>query len=348
MAKKGFVEEPSVFESRDGKTRIRQFLRITTNTSTVADAATTSSRSRHSASMQHLLIAGFASTGLVGSISANFIIERKDMHQIAPVDSEFIIPTVTYIGYRLRHPFRIYTDKRGLIYVIVCETPLMPEGVHNIMDLVMSWAVSNGIREIITLDGIAVDGWPSKDSQPIVLRSNHHDGQQLSREIGSGSSGRSGKSIRGKKEEDEKGDKPKIQLKQGNGDATGNGGNNNNGNAAKPVASDSQQLEGQLNRLTVMTGVSAALLSACLSHDVPCRAVLIPTSRGVPDPEGAAMLLQTISAMPNVPLELGVSALIQQGKEIKSRLEATIASIQQQNGEGQLPSASSRRSMIYG
>lgn len=51
----------------------------------------------------------------------------------------------------------------------------MPEGVHNIMDLVMSWAVSNGIREIITLDGIAVDGWPSKDRQPIVLRSNHHD-----------------------------------------------------------------------------------------------------------------------------------------------------------------------------
>lgn len=227
----------------------------------------------------------------------------------------------------------------------------MPEGVHNIMYLVVSWAVSNGIREIITLDGIAVDGWPSKDRQPIVLRSNHHDGQQLSSEIGSGSSGRSGKSIRGKKEEDEKGDKPTMQLKQGDGDATGNGGNNNNnnnGNAVKPVASDSQQLEGQLNRLTVMTGVSAGLLSACLSHDLPCSAVLIPTSRGVPDPEGAAMLLQTISAMPNVPSELDVSALIQQGKEIKSRLEATIASIQQQNGAGQLPSASSRRSMIYG
>lgn len=145
MAKKGFVKEPSVFESRDGKTRIMQFLRAGT-----PSVATTTLRSRRSSSMQPLLIAGFPSTGLVGSISANFIIEREDMHQIASVDSELIIPTVTYIGYKLRHPFRIYTDKKGMVYVMVCEAPLMPEGVHNIMDLVVSWAIKNGIREIIT------------------------------------------------------------------------------------------------------------------------------------------------------------------------------------------------------
>lgn len=124
------------------------------------------------------------------------------------------------------------------------------------------------------------------------------------------------------------------------GNNSGNGGDN---------AANSPQPQGQLNRLTVMTGVSAGLLSACLSHDLPCTAVLIPTIKGVPDPEGAAMLIRAISAMPNVPLELDVNPLIQQGKEIKRRLEATIASIQQQNREGQLPSAgAARRSMIYG
>ncbi len=38
----------------------------------------------------------------------------------------------------------------------------MPEGIHNIMDLVVSWAINNGIGEVITLDGIPVNGWPAK------------------------------------------------------------------------------------------------------------------------------------------------------------------------------------------
>jgi uncharacterized protein len=145
-------------------------------------------------------------------------------------------------------------------------------------------------------------------------------------------------------------DEEKESLMQSRQDDVAGGINdgNNNGNGGDNAA-NSPQPQGHLNGLTVMTGVSAGLLSACLSHDLPCTAVLIPTAKGVPDPEGAAMLIRAISAMPNVPPELDVNPLIQQGKEIKRRLEATIASIQQQNGEGQLPSAvSARRSMIHG
>lgn len=145
MAKRGFASETTVHESYDGKTRIKQFLRVR------ATANNNTANSKRRVSLRPSLIAGFPGTGLVGSISANFIIERADMHQIASVDSEFILPTVTYIGDKLRHPFRIYADEKGSLYVIVCEAPLMPDGIHSIMDLVVSWAINNGISEVITL-----------------------------------------------------------------------------------------------------------------------------------------------------------------------------------------------------
>ena len=50
-----------------------------------------------------ILIAGFPGPGLVGSIGANYIIEKLDMHQIACIDSEFIVPGVIYIGGKLKH-----------------------------------------------------------------------------------------------------------------------------------------------------------------------------------------------------------------------------------------------------
>src|SRR5919106_912810 len=76
-----------------------------------------------------ILIAGFLGPGLVGSIGANYIIEKLDMHQIAFIDSEFIVPGVIYIGGKLRHPFRLYMNEQADIYVLECEAPIMMKGV---------------------------------------------------------------------------------------------------------------------------------------------------------------------------------------------------------------------------
>lgn len=51
-----------------------------------------------------VLNVGFSGTGLVGSICANYIMEKKSMQQIAFVGSEHIIPAAIYIGGKLRHP----------------------------------------------------------------------------------------------------------------------------------------------------------------------------------------------------------------------------------------------------
>ncbi|HVX01926.1 MAG TPA: PAC2 family protein [Nitrososphaera sp.] len=319
MAERGFAKETTIHESYDGKTKIKQFLRVKIAT----DNNNNTARSGKRTTLSHpSLIAGFPGTGLVGSISANFIIERLGMHQIAAVDSEFIMPTVTYIGNKLRHPFRIYADKKGSLYVIVCEAPLMPEGVHNIMDLVVSWAINNGIGKVITLDGMPVAGLPGKEREPIILTSHYSpDGQQQYPSLPS--------------------------LKQSNNDNGNNSGNSNNSTAGKDGDGQKTLPSWRYKKTALITGMSAGLLSSCLSHDMACSAVLVQTSSGVPDPEGAALLLQTISEMPNVPLKLDVDPLLKEGKEIKRRLAETIASLRQQEEE-LAPPHPVGRSMMYG
>lgn len=243
-------------------------------------------RVKKAASDRASLIVGFPGTGLVGSISANYIIDTMNMHQIASVHSEFVVPTVTYVGGRLRHPFRIYADSQSSLYVMVCEAPIMPEGIHSIMDLIVRWAADNDIGEVITLDGIPVRGLPDKNRKPAVLTSY--------------------------------------------------------------LSSDStKKKEGRHFTAALITGLSAGLLSACLSREMTCTAVLVPASSGIPDPEGAALLLEEISKMPSVPLDIDTGPLIKQGREIKHRLGQDMESMRRQS-EKDRTSPYMNRSRIYG
>src|ERR671910_2206774 len=119
-----------------------------------------------------ILIAGFPGPGLVGSISTSYIINRLRMQQIACVESEFIVPGVIYTEGKLRHPFRLYSNKEGNICVVVCEAPIMVEGMYSVLDTFVKWALNNKVNEVMVLDGIAVEGLPDSKRMPIILSSD--------------------------------------------------------------------------------------------------------------------------------------------------------------------------------
>jgi uncharacterized protein len=279
-------------ESKDGKSRIKQASsRVEGGAKEKGMAASGGKLDEDTGDITRpVLIVGFPGTGLVGSICANYIIEKKSLHQIAFVDSEYIIPAAIYIGGKLRHPFRIYADGKRALCVIVCEAPLRPEGVYSIMELVVTWASRNEVREVLVLDGVPVrgGGLPSKDRKPMILPSSSSP--------------------------------------------------SSTSNASKddPVKS------------AMMMGVSGSLISACLSDEMPCTGVLIPSTSGIPDPEGAAILLETISEMPSVPLEIDVKPLRQEGQAIERQLKEFMDSVrkeqQQEEGRGRYL----RSSRIYG
>lgn len=275
--------EESYYESQDRKSRIK-LVRSDIHRARMEREPGTSSSYLGNDAKKLVLIVGFPGVGLVGSICANYIIEKKNMHQIAFVDSEYVVPSAIYIGGRLRHPFRIYADSEKNLCVVVCEAPLMPQGVHSIMDLLVEWASRNHVREVLVLDGVPMRGLPNKHREPLILSSSSTNSQQKGGSMGS----------------------------------------------------------------AMMVGLSGGLISACISDEMPCTGVLIPSTSGVPDPEGAAILLDTISQMPSVPLEIDTEPLRQQGQAIKRQLKAFIDSVRKEEEGKEGRGRYLQSSRIYG
>src|SRR5690349_15505080 len=225
-----------------------------------------------------ILIAGFPGPGLVGSISTSYIIEKMNMHQIACVESEYISPGVIYVDGKLRHPFRLYANEEGNVCVIVCEAPIMINGIHSVLNTVMDWAIKNAIQEVLVLDDIAVQGIPRSDRQTIVLGSTEMD------------------------------------------ETIKNSNNENGSPSSKQTHRQSNfnrvAIEDSSKRYTTFIGgIAGGLLSACLSYQIPCAAILIPSSSGIPDPEGASLLIETFNNFINDDkLKIETTQLKEQGQ----------------------------------
>jgi hypothetical protein len=122
-----------------------------------------------------LLIARFPGPGLVGSISTSFIIETLKLRQIACVESEFIVPGVIYVGGKLRHRFRLYANNEGTICVIVCETPILVQGIYHVLDAVMKWALESSVTSVLVLEGIPMQGIPDSKRHPFILSNSEEN-----------------------------------------------------------------------------------------------------------------------------------------------------------------------------
>jgi uncharacterized protein len=225
-----------------------------------------------------ILVAGFPGPGLVGSMSASYIIEQQKMHQIAYVDSDFIMPGVMYIGGRLRHPFRIYSNDKGDVCVIVCDAPIVLAGIRQILNTVVKWAHEHSVREIMVLEGIASQDIPQNERKPMIMSSD-------------------GKS-------DDHGFLSRMQKKGPE--------------------------EPQSAHPTFITGISGALLASCLSNGIPCTGILLPAPSGIPDPEGAAILIETANRIASNPFNIDVGQLKHEAVELKKHMQQLINAMQKQ------------------
>lgn len=84
-------------------------------------------------------------------------------------------------------------------------------------------------------------------------------------------------------------------------------------------------------------GMAGGILSSCLSNGIASKALLIPAPRGIPDPEGAALLIEQLSKITNnEKLKIDTQQLRKQGVNLKSRMEKIMQSFaEQQQGLGQ-------------
>jgi uncharacterized protein len=259
-----------------------------------------------------ILVAGFPGPGLVGSISTSYIINKLHMDQIACVESEFIVPGVIYAEGKLRHPFRLYSNEEGSVCVLVCEAPVMIQGMYSVLDTVTKWALNNKVKQVMVLDGIAVEGIPNLKRTPIIMSSDGEVADEASL----------------------------IQ------------------DVEEELNNKEDQTQDDSDRSVYPTtayigGLAGGLLSSCLSNGLASKALLVPATRGIPDPEGAAILIESLDKITdNKSLEIDTQSLRKQGAALRTRMEKIIQSLrgqqQQQQEEGAQGPDRIRDGVMYG
>src|SRR5687767_12680434 len=241
-----------------------------------------------------LLIAGFPGPGLVGSISINYVIKKLEMQQIFCFESEFIVPGVIFMDGKLHHPFRIYSNSEGTICAVVCEAPIMINGLHLVLDALATWAEDIGINNVFVIDGMSIGRVSDTDVNSPVISHSKRNPIILSS------------------------DESKII----------------NSNNNKKDLNIESLIEGSS---TFIGGIAGGLLSSCISHNISCSVIFIPTQSGIPDPDCAALTIELLqNTISNNDFRVDTTELKKQGEEMKDKLINLIKSIKQQQEQSQL------------
>jgi len=109
-----------------------------------------------------VIFGGFIGPGLAGVVTTGYLIEKLNLHEIAHVRSQHIPPVVVFVGAKLRHPFRIYSDPSGKVMAMICEMPIDIEGLYEVSSVLLNWAEMIRAGEIVILDGVPVSGIPQE------------------------------------------------------------------------------------------------------------------------------------------------------------------------------------------
>jgi uncharacterized protein len=91
----------------------------------------------------------------------------------------------------------------------------------------------------------------------------------------------------------------------------------------------------EVNPPAFISGVSGGLLAACLSNRIPCTGLLIPSIAGIPDPEGAAILIEKTNELAKNPFRIDVRQLRSEAEELKRQLQEVINSVKRQQQDQQ-------------
>ncbi|MEI6796422.1 MAG: PAC2 family protein [Methanomassiliicoccales archaeon] len=113
------------------------------------------------------VIEGFSSVGLVGSITANYLVTLLDLEQFAVIDSPYL-PSVSIVRNGIPHgPVRIYAGNIGgkkgdKVVVIVSEFEPPQEIMKELAQSIMDWVQHKRCSMVISPEGIAAQSMESE------------------------------------------------------------------------------------------------------------------------------------------------------------------------------------------
>lgn len=215
-----------------------------------------------------VLVAGFPSPGMIGSIVCNQLIEQLKLHQIAYIHSKYITPGVIWIGGRLRHPFRVYSNQDNSVLVLICDVPVAVEGIDSLSAAITGWCQENKVNTLFTVSGIYPDNMNPFPTNLTIRKAFVIEND--------------------------------ANLKSTNSD-------------------DSKFDRNELPNFAFLGGLPGQILANSVVNFTHCAAVLVPTFSFIPDPEGAALVIEVLG---NLIPKARVSSLElrEEAEKVKARL----------------------------
>lgn len=133
------------------------------------------------------LIEGFPGLGLVGTISASYLVDKLKMDFVGYITSDQFPPLAAIHGHKPMFPARIYASKKHNLIVLLAEFIVPLSAIYELSAKIHEFARANNVRQIVSLGGIAMKGEVSKvyaiaSSEKLLGELERHHQVQLIKE----------------------------------------------------------------------------------------------------------------------------------------------------------------------
>jgi uncharacterized protein len=104
------------------------------------------------------LIEGFPGLGLVGTISASYLIEKLKMEPLGYITGDQFPPLAAVHNHRPLYPARMYFSTKHDLIVFISEFVIPIGAVNELADRIYEFSRKMKVKKIVSLGGIAIKG----------------------------------------------------------------------------------------------------------------------------------------------------------------------------------------------
>jgi len=104
-----------------------------------------------------ILVIGIPDVGLVGPISASYLVKTLKLEMVGHIDSVYLPPILLFHEEKPLLPLRIYSEQdEKPLTVILSESAIHPDGLLSFANFLVDFAVENNFEHMFLLGGLAV------------------------------------------------------------------------------------------------------------------------------------------------------------------------------------------------
>ena len=100
------------------------------------------------------VIFAFSGPGFIGNTAIMYITRNKNFELKAEIRSKLLPPTILLMEGKPIRPFRIYSDGKDELLVVVSEALVSPESSWDIGAKLMEWLLENGAKDFICIEAM--------------------------------------------------------------------------------------------------------------------------------------------------------------------------------------------------